>query len=163
RGRHGEPAAAHGTAPDRVARAHRRTARRAHRLRLGSDRRDLLTCGGCRPSGHGVGEGGIGSEMELSLLLDMATDVSPDRVAITHPDGTGLPATELRDRARRAAGRFADPSITQVGFLATNGIALPISLFGAAIAGKPFVPLNYRLSEEQLSDLLTRTEGMTVV
>jgi acyl-CoA synthetase (AMP-forming)/AMP-acid ligase II len=34
-----------------------------------------------------------------------------------------------------------------------------VALFGAAIAGVPFVPLNYRLSDQQLSDLRARHPG----
>ena len=44
-----------------------------------------------------------------------------------------------------------------------NSEAVPIALFGAALAGKPFVPINYRLTDEQLRDLVGRTAPATVI
>jgi acyl-CoA synthetase (AMP-forming)/AMP-acid ligase II len=93
----------------------------------------------------------------------MAAGADPDRVVITDTDGTSMTSSELQDAARAAAAKFQQAGATQVGFLATNSRALPVSLFGAAIAGIPFVPLNYRLSDDQLSDQLHREPGMVVV
>jgi acyl-CoA synthetase (AMP-forming)/AMP-acid ligase II len=44
----------------------------------------------------------------------------------------------------------------KIGFLSENNLLMPAALFGAAIAGVEFVPLNYRLSEEQLNMQLKR-------
>ena len=40
---------------------------------------------------------------------------------------------------------------------------MPLALFGAAIAGRPFVPLNYRLADDALRAVLTRIAPATVV
>ena len=47
--------------------------------------------------------------------------------------------------------------------MGTNGLAFPIGLFAAAAAGVPFVPLNYRLSHDQLHDLLAPLGDTLVV
>jgi acyl-CoA synthetase (AMP-forming)/AMP-acid ligase II len=101
--------------------------------------------------------------MELGLLLEMAAGDEPDRLAVTDVDGTTLTRGQVHDGARRAAARFRAAGATQVGYLATSGRALPITLFGAALAGLPFVPFNYRLSDEQLGELLHREPGLLVV
>ena len=44
-----------------------------------------------------------------------------------------------------------------------NSEAVPLALFGAALAGKPFVPINYRLTDEQLRALVERTAPATVI
>jgi acyl-CoA synthetase (AMP-forming)/AMP-acid ligase II len=44
-----------------------------------------------------------------------------------------------------------------------NSEAVPIVLFAAAPAGKPFVPMNYRLTHEQLRAIVARTAPATVI
>ena len=44
-----------------------------------------------------------------------------------------------------------------------NSEAVPLALFGAALAGKPFVPVNYRLADDQLQAILERTAPATVI
>src|SRR5439155_518432 len=66
-------------------------------------------------------------------------------------------------RARRAGAALAACHGERVAFVDVNSEALPIALFGAALANKPFVPINYRLTDEQLRDLVRRTAPATVV
>jgi acyl-CoA synthetase (AMP-forming)/AMP-acid ligase II len=101
--------------------------------------------------------------MELAVLLDMAVGDDPGRVAVVDVDGTPMTRAELYAGARRVAARFRAEGATQVGYLATSGRALPVALFGAALAGLPFVPFNYRLSDEQLADILGREPGLVLV
>ena len=100
--------------------------------------------------------------MELGLLLEMAAGNDPDRVAVTDARGS-LTLGELHAAARRAAARFDRAGVRQVGYLGTNGLALPVALFGAALAGRPFVPLNYRWSDAQLAQVIGDGDGLTVV
>ena len=44
-----------------------------------------------------------------------------------------------------------------------NSEAIPLCLFGAALGGKPFVPVNYRLTDEQLRAIVARTAPSTVI
>src|SRR5262245_745435 len=50
-----------------------------------------------------------------------------------------------------------------LAYVGTNGLAFPLGLFAAAAAGVPFVPLNYRLSDDQLNDLLTPLGDVVVL
>jgi len=93
--------------------------------------------------------------MNISMILEMAASAG-DRPAVT-AGGRSVTAAELLSLARAAASRFRNyPAVLYAG---TNHLAYPVALFGAAIAGVPFVPLNYRLSDQQLSDLRARHPG----
>jgi acyl-CoA synthetase (AMP-forming)/AMP-acid ligase II len=50
-----------------------------------------------------------------------------------------------------------------VAFLDVNSEALPLALFGAAWAGVPFVPINYRLTEGEIAALLERVSPALLV
>jgi fatty-acyl-CoA synthase len=93
--------------------------------------------------------------MRISVLLDMSADTAPGRVAI---DGAGgrLTFSELRDAARACAHSLATSPATTVAYLGTNTPAFPVALYGAALAGRPFCPLNYRLPDERLVKQLGR-------
>lgn len=93
--------------------------------------------------------------MNIGMILEMAASAG-DRVAVT-ADDRSLTVAELLDLARAAANRFRDyPAVLYPG---TNHLAYPVALFGAALAGVPFVPLNYRLGERQLAALVERHPG----
>ena len=77
----------------------------------------------------------------------MASENLADRVAIGSRDG-GVTFGELGHRARRAGTWLAAHRCATVVLIDENSIAVPIALFGAAIAGKPFVPVNYRLADD---------------
>jgi acyl-CoA synthetase (AMP-forming)/AMP-acid ligase II len=98
--------------------------------------------------------------MNLLLLLDMAAAGRPDDVAVQAGDDR-LTAAELLAAAWGAAELVGDASA--VAYVGTNGIAVPVALFGAAAAGVPFAPLNYRLGDEQLHDLLVPLGDTLVV
>ena len=91
------------------------------------------------------------------MLLEMAADGLGDRIALG-PQGVG-------HHLRRAAGALPSgrgvavgaTGVERVGMVDLNSEAVPIALFGSAFAGLPFVPLNYRLADEQLRAILART------
>ena len=97
--------------------------------------------------------------MNISMILEMAAS-GGDRPAVT-ADGRSLTAAELLDLARAAATRFE--RYPAVLYLGANHLAYPVALFGAALAGVPLVPLNYRLGQEQLAGLLARHPGALVL
>jgi acyl-CoA synthetase (AMP-forming)/AMP-acid ligase II len=97
--------------------------------------------------------------MNLTLILEMAASAG-DRAAVT-ADGRSLTAGQIMGLARSAAGRFR--SFPAVLYLGTSHLAYPVALFGAALAGVPFVPLNYRLGAAQLDALLARHPGALVL
>ena len=98
--------------------------------------------------------------MNLLLLLDMVAAGRGDEVVVQSGDER-LTAAELLAGAWAAAGVAAGSSA--LAYVGTNGLAFPIGLFGAAAAGVPFVPLNYRLSHDQLHDLLAPLGDTLVV
>ena len=101
--------------------------------------------------------------MNLALLLEMAADSAPDRIVVGSRIG-GLTASELFVRAQRVATAFAAKDVAHVGFLDLNSDAVPIALFGAALAGIPFAPVNYRLADDTLHSILERlVPGIVVV
>ena len=97
--------------------------------------------------------------MNLLLLLDMAAAGRGDAVAVRAGDDE-LTADELL--AAAWAGSAVVDGAAALAFVGTNGLAFPIGVFAAAAAGVPFVPLNYRLTDEQLHELLVPL-GDTVV
>ncbi|NME78166.1 class I adenylate-forming enzyme family protein [Rhodococcus sp. 105337] len=97
--------------------------------------------------------------MNLSMILEMAAS-NGDRAVATVGDRT-LTAARLDTLARRAAVGFRNhPAVLYSG---ANHLAYPVALFGAALAGVPFVPLNYRLGEQQLTALKDRHPGALVL
>ena len=100
--------------------------------------------------------------MNLCLLLEMAVANDSDRVAVTEVGGASLTTGQLGELAESAAKVFRASEATHIGFCGVNGLALPVALFGAATASKPFVPLNYRLADEQLRDVASRHDIVIV-
>ncbi|MGV0036042.1 MAG: class I adenylate-forming enzyme family protein [Candidatus Azotimanducaceae bacterium WSBS_2022_MAG_OTU7] len=93
--------------------------------------------------------------MNIALFLQMAAEACPDRRALSH-QGKHYTYTQIFSAAKRAAVHFATANCKFVAMLDTSSPASPIALMGAAIAGIPYVPLNYRLSEEQHLALFDR-------
>ena len=100
--------------------------------------------------------------MDITLLLEMAADGFGDRVAVG-PRSGGLDYATLLDRARRAAQWVQDQEVAHVAMVDQNSEAVPVALFGAAVAGLPFVPVNYRLADDQLRAILPRVAPAVVV
>jgi acyl-CoA synthetase (AMP-forming)/AMP-acid ligase II len=97
--------------------------------------------------------------MNISMILEMATSAG-DRAAVTAGERS-LTAAELLGLARGAARRFQ--RYPAVLYLGANHLAYPVALFGAALAGIPLVPVNYRLGEQQLAGIIARHPGALVL
>ncbi len=85
-----------------------------------------------------------------------------DRPAVS-ADGIRLTHRQLAERAWAVAARLEERGTPAVLYLAGNHLAFPLALFGAAAAGVPFVPLNYRLAEEQVQARLDAHPGALVI
>lgn len=93
--------------------------------------------------------------MNISLILQMAAEAEPDREALVC-NGRRWTYGELWKAAQGAATNIANSGCKFVAFLDESSEATPMALFGAALAGIPYVPLNYRLADTDLAALLNR-------
>lgn len=100
--------------------------------------------------------------MHLGLVLDMAASGFGDRTAVT-VGGDSVTYAGLAERSWAASAQIGDRAVSSVVYLGTNHLAYPVALFGAAGAGVPFVPLNYRLGADQLAAQLEAHPGALVV
>jgi acyl-CoA synthetase (AMP-forming)/AMP-acid ligase II len=100
--------------------------------------------------------------MNLAMILDMVADGMADRVLIGSR-GTGLTGAQLQARAQAGAAHVAALGADRLIYLGPNGPAFPVALFAATLAGVPFLPLNFRLGEEQLDEVLSRQVAPLVV
>ncbi|MGW0017302.1 class I adenylate-forming enzyme family protein [Rhodococcus sp. NPDC003382] len=100
--------------------------------------------------------------MNLTMLLEMAAGSDPERIAVgTRNDG--LTYGELSARSTALAGEFRKSGARHVALLDLNSPTVPVVLFAAAAAGLPLIPLNYRLTDEQIDHAVGRLEPVTVV
>ena len=100
--------------------------------------------------------------MNVMMLLEMAASGLGDRVAVGSLEN-GITYQQLFEQAGEAAARFrADPG-AKVVLCDESSPAVPVALFGAAWAGMPYVPLNYRLPDDDLRGLAERsTPGVAI-
>jgi len=90
--------------------------------------------------------------MNLMMLLEMASSGFGERVAITSA-GRSLSYAELLHASRHAKQTIQAADVERVALLDISSLAVPIALFGSAWAGRPFAPLNYRLTSEEVARL----------
>jgi len=93
--------------------------------------------------------------MNLMMLLEMAASGLGDRVAVTNGDES-LTYSELFDAAGAAAAEVSATGAERLAVLDVSSLAVPIGLFASAWSGLPFVPLNYRLTGEELDALIAQ-------
>ena len=92
--------------------------------------------------------------MNIAMLLEMVADSIGDRVAVG-----SLTYTQLFERAVAGSKQISDRLIA----VDINSDAVPIGLFSAALAGVPYVPVNYRLSDDQLRAIVERAAPGTAI
>src|SRR5690348_13988400 len=92
----------------------------------------------------------------------MACSADPDRIALVS-DELRYTTAELSARADGGAGVIAQSGASTVVYVGTGGAMLPMLMFSAARAARPFCPLNYRLSRGGLHELIARLPDPLVV
>jgi acyl-CoA synthetase (AMP-forming)/AMP-acid ligase II len=100
--------------------------------------------------------------VNIAMLLEMVAEGDPDRVCVGSSSG-GLTSSALLAAARRAAVLFEKDGAEAVGYFGLNSDVLPVALFGAALAGAAFAPLNYRAPDEQLASILPRVPAGPII
>jgi acyl-CoA synthetase (AMP-forming)/AMP-acid ligase II len=93
--------------------------------------------------------------MNISLVLQMAADADSERIGLVC-QGRRWSYGALWRAAQGAATSIAKSGCAHVALLDESSEAAAIALFGAAVAGIPYVPLNYRLADIDLAGLLQR-------
>jgi acyl-CoA synthetase (AMP-forming)/AMP-acid ligase II len=100
--------------------------------------------------------------MNLLTLLDMVAQGMSDRTVIGSRSA-GLTAGQLKERAFAGAAMIDQAGAKRLVYLGGNTQAYPIALFAAAAAKVPLLPLNYRLSDDQLRLLIAREPRCVIV
>jgi acyl-CoA synthetase (AMP-forming)/AMP-acid ligase II len=100
--------------------------------------------------------------MNISLILQMAADADGDRIGLVC-DGRRWSYAALFRAARGAAVAILESGCAHVALLDESSEAAAIALFGSALAGVPYVPLNYRLADADLAALLGRIAPAFIV
>jgi len=104
--------------------------------------------------------------MNISLILQMAADAEPQRIGLVC-DGRRWTYGSLLRAAQGAAASIAHNidkgGCSHVALLDESSEASAIALFAAAIAGIPYVPLNYRLADADLAALLKRIDPAYII
>jgi len=100
--------------------------------------------------------------MNISLVLQMAADTFPDRIALTSAD-VHYSYGRLNSSAQAAAELITRSGAGYVSYLGESSAATVIALFGAAMAGVPFAPLNYRLTPAETNRLLERLNPVFLI
>ncbi|WP_159978161.1 MULTISPECIES: class I adenylate-forming enzyme family protein [unclassified Novosphingobium] len=100
--------------------------------------------------------------MNIALLLEMAAEAAPDRIALVC-EGKRWTYGDLLAAARGAFELIQDSGAEYVALLDESSEAAVIAVFGAALAGVPYCPLNYRLPDADLAALLGRIAPALVI
>jgi acyl-CoA synthetase (AMP-forming)/AMP-acid ligase II len=100
--------------------------------------------------------------MNIALLLEMAAEAAPDRIGLVC-DGKRWTYGDLLAAARGAFELIERSGAQYVALLDESSEAAVIALFGAALAGVPYCPLNYRLADTDLAALLDRIAPALVI
>jgi acyl-CoA synthetase (AMP-forming)/AMP-acid ligase II len=101
--------------------------------------------------------------VNIAMILEMAADALGDRLAVgTRADG--LTYAQLRRAARAIAVRVGEEhaNVDTLALIEPLSPLVPASLFGAAWAGVSYAPINFRLPDDQVQELLTRLEPVVV-
>jgi acyl-CoA synthetase (AMP-forming)/AMP-acid ligase II len=96
------------------------------------------------------------------MILEMAADALGDRIAFGGAED-GISYEALRQAARGVADRAESSGAGHLALIEPGGVIVPATLFGAAWAGISYAPLNFRLPEAKLDELLARIQPAIVV
>jgi len=90
----------------------------------------------------------------------MAADSMPGREAVIC-GSQRLTYQGLADAVNALADKLEDTK--KLAYLAETGAAAPVAMFAAALRGIPYVPINYRLAEDQIKALLKRVSPASLI
>ena len=100
--------------------------------------------------------------MTLLMLLEMVASAFGDRIAVGTAD-RHLTFAQLHRAAGVGADEIRRRGARHVAYVGQSDLAFPIAVFACAWAGVPLLPLNYRLGDEQLGELLANHDEVLVL
>ena len=100
--------------------------------------------------------------MNIAMFLQMAAESGSHRRVLSS-GGRHYSAANLLTAASGAAAIIRETGCHSVSVLGVSSPATPVALFGAAMAGVPYAPLNYRLPAEQIDALLERLAPVCLI
>lgn len=100
--------------------------------------------------------------MNVTMLLQMTTQAAGDRAAIAGDD-IRWTYDDLAQQASAWAAVINDRDVKAVAYVGENSPEAIALFFGTAIAGVSYVPVNYRWTDVQLHEALTRIAPVAVV
>ncbi len=93
------------------------------------------------------------------MLLEMAASAFPARKAFYDPTvDQDISYEELFREARKKSQVLRESGTSRCVLLDTTNLGIPIALFSSAWAGIPYVPINYRLTLDEIDALLERVQ-----
>lgn len=93
------------------------------------------------------------------MLLEMASSAFPSRRAFYDPAADkSISYEELLHAARIKSQVLRESGTQRCVLLDTTNLGIPIALFSSAWAGIPYVPINYRLTLDEIDALLERVQ-----
>ncbi|WP_055479828.1 class I adenylate-forming enzyme family protein [Sphaerimonospora mesophila] len=98
----------------------------------------------------------------IITILTMAAQGFGDRIALGSADN-GTTFADLLALSGQIGGWLAGVDADQLVLVDVNSDLMPALLFGSAMAGKPFVPVNYRLADDRLRRVVERTSPGLVI
>jgi len=98
----------------------------------------------------------------LLMLLEMIASAFGDRVGVGAAR-LGLTYQGLHDRAGSGAELIRRHRARHVAYVGASDEAFPVALFASAWAGVPFLPLSYRLGDDQLRQLLANHDDVLLI
>lgn len=102
--------------------------------------------------------------MNIMMLLEMAASGFGDRVAFYDAQSQSrLTYQQLFDAAGVAAARVRASGANRFAMLDVSSLAVPVGLFASGWAGVPYVPINYRLTANEIDALMQRIEPSYLV
>ena len=100
--------------------------------------------------------------MNLLVLLEMSSGAMGERVTVGALDA-GLTYEQLFDRAARGATYLRNHAGERLLYAGISSPVLPVAMYASSWAGKPYVPLNYRLADDRLRMLIGRQAPAVLV
>ena len=102
--------------------------------------------------------------MNFALLLEMAADANPRRKAFKDAlTGESISYFGLYKAAEAKSQVLRESGASHCALLDTANLTVPVALFASAWAGIPYVPINYRLTDDEISALVERVQPAVLV